>query len=187
MPLCACGCGHATAGGQWISGHNFRGARSESERAILFWSRVERAGPNDCWNWKASYAKHRYGYGVMSWNGRPLTSHRIAYQLTHGPIGDGMSVLHLCDNPACCNPAHLREGSQSENMRDAAIRHRMPSDTAHHFARTIEFDGQRHTVAEWSRQLQISHHALRYRLKRGWTIEEAFTTKASARGQRRHR
>ncbi len=33
-------------------------------------------------------------------------------------------ILHSCDNPACCNPAHLRKGTQQENMKDAQIRNR---------------------------------------------------------------
>jgi hypothetical protein len=45
-------------------------------------------------------------------------SHRAAWKLTHGPIPDGLQVLHRCDNPPCCNPAHLFLGTQQDNIAD---------------------------------------------------------------------
>ncbi len=44
----------------------------------------------------------------------------MAFELTFGPIPRGQGVLHRCDNPPCCNPAHLFLGDQSANMADAA-------------------------------------------------------------------
>lgn len=35
-----------------------------------------------------------------------------------GQLEEGKAVLHKCDTPACCNPAHLAVGSQRENMND---------------------------------------------------------------------
>lgn len=34
-------------------------------------------------------------------------------------------VLHICDNPACCAPQHLRKGTLSDNMRDCARKGRL--------------------------------------------------------------
>ncbi len=58
------------------------------------------------------------GYGV-AWNGQRLRrAHRLIWELTHGPIPDGMLVLHRCDNPPCCNIDHLFLGTARDNSRD---------------------------------------------------------------------
>jgi hypothetical protein len=94
--------------------------------AERFWAKVERRGAEECWPWTA----YRYGdgYGQIREAGagsRLLAAHRVAYELAHGPIQEGMFVLHSCDNPPCVNPAHLRVGTAADNAQDAVKRDRV--------------------------------------------------------------
>jgi hypothetical protein len=57
-------------------------------------------------------------------NGQKLKcAHRVAYYL-HNGIVPAQLVLHSCDNPPCCNPLHLRQGSSHDNKQDAVSRNR---------------------------------------------------------------
>lgn len=73
-----------------------------------------------CWAWKGY--KNIKGYGQLSVDGKIMPAHRFSYQLHHPlttHVNDTkMCVCHRCDNTECCNPEHLRLGTQTENMRD---------------------------------------------------------------------
>lgn len=88
-----------------------------------FWERVDRrAGVEACWPWTG--ARSSTGYGSVWVEGRTKGAHRHAYELAMGPIQRGLVLLHTCDNPACCNPAHLVPGTTRDNARDRADKHR---------------------------------------------------------------
>lgn len=93
------------------------------ESTERFWSKVDRsAGPNQCWPWTG--ARFELGYGAFKDRGRQYHSNRIALEQWLGkPLGDALA-LHTCDNPPCCNPAHLYAGTVQDNARDRVIRGR---------------------------------------------------------------
>jgi hypothetical protein len=73
-------------------------------------------------------ARKTAGYGNFCVERRTshfVLTHRYAYELTYGPIPEGEVVRHRCDNPPCCNPAHLIAGTQKENIADAIGRGRL--------------------------------------------------------------
>ena len=75
-----------------------------------------------CWLWAGAVDPN--GYGRFRDQGKTVLAHRFAYEHFIAPIPVGMYLCHLCDTPACCNPAHLEVGTQTDNMRQAVQRGR---------------------------------------------------------------
>lgn len=79
-----------------------------------FWSKVERRGSSECWEWTGRRDKD--GYGCLRVGNSQVRAHRFSYELHHG-VTD-LFVRHRCNNPGCVNPAHLQPGTHLENMAD---------------------------------------------------------------------
>lgn len=96
--------------------------RSTEER---FWSNVDIRGPNDCW--PCVFRPHRTGYCYFrTADGRRPGAHVVAYEMTFGPVPEGLILDHechtdecpggvTCPHRKCCNPAHLVPKPGREN------------------------------------------------------------------------
>lgn len=87
---------------------------------IRLWGRVDEK--EGCWPWMGRLNK--YGYGQLSAGNTEVLAHRAAYFLSNPEMDHSLCVMHSCDNPKCCNPAHLSLGTHSENMGDMRVKGR---------------------------------------------------------------
>jgi hypothetical protein len=97
-----------------------RGRASAEER---FWRNTDKRGPDECWNYKCLRPNGYGSIGIGGRGGYRMLAHRFSYQLHNGDLkawtGADGAVMHLCDNPSCVNPAHLRLATSQENNQDA--------------------------------------------------------------------
>lgn len=105
---------------------------SLSDQPDRFWAKVDRRGDDECWPWLGAISTQGYGRA-----GKRGYAHRLAYELAVGSIPDELEIRHACDNPPCCNPAHLSVGERWENVRDMLVRGR-------HYSPFTREERQRH-------------------------------------------
>jgi hypothetical protein len=133
---CACGCGQLfprldTYGRprRYVHGHN-SGTRDIRER---FRKLVDVRQADECWPWTGRTNNKGYGFLEVKIGGgakRKVLAHRISFEIHQGAIASDNEILHRCDNPPCCNPAHLSQGTRTDNMRDAASKLRICGERA---------------------------------------------------------
>lgn len=84
--------------------------------ADLFWRKVDRRDPGECWPWQKGTSGRGYGQFHLTprrtgWD-KTVTvgAHRVAWALANRqapPSGHDFVLDHRCNQPRCCNPAHL--------------------------------------------------------------------------------
>lgn len=75
-----------------------------------------------CWTWNGPI--NRDGYGLFACNGKITRIHRYILEAHGANLDKNSIVMHICDNPSCCNPDHLKVGTHSDNQKDKYIKNR---------------------------------------------------------------
>jgi hypothetical protein len=129
-------------------------------KRLQFWKTVTFA--EHCWLWNGCIRSD--GRGFTSYGReRKMLAHRLAWELTYGPIPEGVCVCHRCDNPRCVRPDHLFLGTQQDNLRDMRNKDRgaIPAPrqgSKHHKAKLTEADvlAIRQAYAEGETQIALA-------------------------------
>ena len=106
-----------------------------------------KGAPDECWLWEKS--KSAKGYGQINSGGTMARAHRVAWELSNGPIPKGVCVLHKCDVPICVNPSHLFLGTLKDNFDDAVAKGRIVRSATGPFeplTKTPSFDQEEYSM-----------------------------------------
>lgn len=150
------------------------------ERLAAFSKKSDDSG---CILWTAH--RSAAGYGRIGVGGTVLLAHRVAYELTYGPIPESLFVCHHCDTPACINSSHLFLGTNAENTQDKVMKNRqLKGETVPNSFLTeaevlaIRADRRRQTEIAEQYKISISHVSL---LRRGQEWRHLGPTSANYR------
>lgn len=70
-----------------------------------------------CWEWLLYRDSDGYGTCVGPYGGK-MPAHRHAWEQKNGPIPEEMTIDHLCFNPGCVNPDHMRLLGSLDNAKN---------------------------------------------------------------------
>lgn len=72
---------------------------------------------NGCWLWTGAKHGQGRGYGKFRLAGKVVSAHKAAYRLYIGEVTTGNVLGHQCNNESCCNPYHVKDEPQADNMK----------------------------------------------------------------------
>lgn len=92
------------------------------EELVIWFYNQKNITESGCWEWTGVL---NGGYGQLSVRGKRILAHRFSLQtFLKRLIPSTLEVRHMCNNPKCINPEHLKEGTHSENMNDMVMSNR---------------------------------------------------------------
>ena len=119
-----------------------------------------------CWLWLGSVSQDGYSQvGKPPWSG-----HRIAFEVKHGPVPEGMEVDHICRVRCCVNPDHMQPLTHYDNLIKS-YRKVSPNSLKTHCPKGHPLDGENLRLKKTSTRLGVSRQCKacerdRYQAKR---------------------
>lgn len=90
--------------------------RNHAKRVM---DRVDVRGPDECWPWTGR-TRQWDGRGKVRWLGKSTASSKAVWSIwARITPPRHLFVCHSCNNPKCCNPAHLYLATHAENQQYA--------------------------------------------------------------------
>ena len=102
----------------WKTGTTDDGPKPRASFSKRLWAKIDKRGLSECWLFTGKARSRAYGLVGRGGGAGMTLAHRAVWEEIHGPVPKGRVIMHTCDVPLCCNPGHLRLGSQAENLRD---------------------------------------------------------------------
>jgi hypothetical protein len=118
-------------------------------------------GPLDtpCWIWLGAI---RRGYG---WIGNQF-AHAIADNLARGPmLVPSLERHHICETPACCNPAHIQRLTPKEHRLEHARLRRIRNPNCNTCGFPIGEDGRCKPCRNQARQIRYEGDPEKFRTR----------------------
>ncbi len=83
-----------------------------------FWSKCIPEPMTGCWLWIGATASNGYGsyFTLQQGRKRNMLPHRVTYMIEHGSISVDLVIDHKCRVSQCCNPDHLEQITNRENV-----------------------------------------------------------------------
>lgn len=163
--LCLCDCGTQKV----VRGRSLRAGRTKScgcsrhnlkhSRLYHIWCGLKQRTCNPC-----SPRYNDYGGRGITVCEEWLTDFLTFYQwaMTHG-YSDNLTIERI-DNDGPYSPKNCRWATHIEQGNNKRNNH------------IVEYNGESHTLAEWSDITGINYYTLKTRFARGWTPEKALTS-----------
>lgn len=82
---------------------------------LLVWLPSQTVSDGECLLWNL-FVDPKSGYGYVRYDGHMRLAHKVHWELTNGPVLEGMELDHTCRKRSCINLKHLEPVPHQVNV-----------------------------------------------------------------------